>query len=234
MVGEHEAPTLGHETVVLSSPDLLHLPGALDDAGLVHAGHEGVLLPVRGPSNRANLDAAGHDAALVGYDNGTVLLITSSTDWVIEAAAAAGAPLGLSPMLTLPELAAGITAARQSLAQARQGTRETMAALAHYTRLVDALPASSLAPFIDDIIEPLDAYDAATGACLIESLTQFLAHDGSVQAAARTMHLHPNSLRHRLARVQEITGRNPLLFRDQVDLAIALRARARQAGLVES
>jgi sugar diacid utilization regulator len=48
------------------------------------------------------------------------------------------------------------------------------------------------------------------------------------------MHLHPNSLRHRLARVHELTGRNPLLFRDQVDLAIALRARARRGGLAES
>lgn len=36
--------------------------------------------------------------------------------------------------------------------------------------------------------------------------------------------LHVNSLRHRLTRVEELTGCNPLAFSDRVALAVALAA----------
>lgn len=97
----------------------------------------------------------------------------------------------------------------------------------HYTYLVNSLPQEALDPLLVDLVAPLTAHDEASGSHLIETVEVFLQHDGSVQAAARTMHLHPNSLRHRLARVHELTGRNPLLFRDQVDFALALEARRR-------
>lgn len=98
----------------------------------------------------------------------------------------------------------------------------------HYTYLVNSLAQDTLDPLLDETMAPLEQHDEASGGHLVDSLETFLQHDGSVQAAARTMHLHPNSLRHRLARVYELTGRNPLLFRDQVDFAIALQARRRR------
>ncbi|HEY5185304.1 MAG TPA: helix-turn-helix domain-containing protein, partial [Actinomycetes bacterium] len=41
---------------------------------------------------------------------------------------------------------------------------------------------------------------------------------------ARALYLHPNSLRHRLGRIAELTGRNPLDFGDRVALTIGLWA----------
>lgn len=98
----------------------------------------------------------------------------------------------------------------------------------HFTYLVNSMPQESLEPLLSDLLDPLVEHDDTTGSHLVESLEVFLQHDGSVQAAARTMHLHPNSLRHRLTRIYELTGRNPLLFRDQVDFAIALEALRRR------
>ena len=40
------------------------------------------------------------------------------------------------------------------------------------------------------------------------------------------MYLHPNSLRHRLGRIAELTGRNPTSFADRVALAVAVVAVA--------
>lgn len=110
----------------------------------------------------------------------------------------------------------------------RPGPIHAQADRPHFTHLVDEVPAAALTPLLTQLIEPLEAHDAATGTRLIVSLETFLQHDGSVQAAARTMHLHPNSLRNRLNRVYELTGRNPLLFRDQIDFALALQARRRR------
>ena len=98
----------------------------------------------------------------------------------------------------------------------------------HFTYLVNSLPQESLEPLLADLVDPLVGHDDTSGSHLVQSLEVFLQHDGSVQAAARTMHLHPNSLRHRLTRIYELTGRNPLLFRDQVDFAIALEALRRR------
>ncbi|MET9904355.1 helix-turn-helix domain-containing protein [Streptomyces sp. NPDC006446] len=43
---------------------------------------------------------------------------------------------------------------------------------------------------------------------LLDALTAYI-DSGSANAAARTLHLHPQSLRYRLRRVQELTGRDP-------------------------
>jgi Regulator of polyketide synthase expression len=49
--------------------------------------------------------------------------------------------------------------------------------------------------------------DAAQGH-LLEALTAYI-DSGSANAAARALHLHPQSLRYRLRRVHELTGRDP-------------------------
>jgi hypothetical protein len=46
----------------------------------------------------------------------------------------------------------------------------------------------------------------AFGEELLRSLRAYLEHDQSIDAAARALHVHPNTLRHRLARFEETTG----------------------------
>ena len=77
---------------------------------------------------------------------------------------------------------------------------------------------------------PLVASDRRLGTHHLETLRAFLRCDGSLQRTARQQYLHVNTVRHRLARVHHLTGRNPLVFADRVALAIALWALDRRTA----
>jgi hypothetical protein len=55
---------------------------------------------------------------------------------------------------------------------------------------------------------------------------------GRWEATAQKLHVHVNTLRHRLARCEELTGRDLTSMDNRVDFYIAIRARstARQAS----
>lgn len=57
---------------------------------------------------------------------------------------------------------------------------------------------------------------------LLETLDAFLSHGGALEATARALFVHPNTVRYRLRRVAEVTGFAPLLPRDAFTLRIAL------------
>jgi PucR C-terminal helix-turn-helix domain/GGDEF-like domain len=57
---------------------------------------------------------------------------------------------------------------------------------------------------------------------LLETLDAFLANGGALEATARALFVHPNTVRYRLRRVAEVTGFAPLQPRDAFTLRIAL------------
>ena len=72
-------------------------------------------------------------------------------------------------------------------------------------------------------IERLVAYDAARGAALLRTLEEFLHRHGSISATADALHVHQNTLRQRLRRIQEVSGLD--LRRDDwlmVEIAVKL------------
>jgi DNA-binding PucR family transcriptional regulator len=81
-----------------------------------------------------------------------------------------------------------------------------------------------LVPFIDQLITPIAAVDARRGSQLLETLRTFVDHNGSIQETADARFLHVNTVRHRLATVRKLVGRNPLDHGDLVSLEIALWA----------
>ncbi|MGH3737904.1 MAG: PucR family transcriptional regulator, partial [Micromonosporaceae bacterium] len=60
------------------------------------------------------------------------------------------------------------------------------------------------------------------GGELLETLDAFLAAGGVLEGAARTLFVHPNTVRYRLRRITDTTGLNPASSRDAYALAIAL------------
>jgi DNA-binding PucR family transcriptional regulator len=52
----------------------------------------------------------------------------------------------------------------------------------------------------------LTDYDGERGAALLETLERYLQHFGNVRAAADDLHIHPNTLRYRIGRAEEILG----------------------------
>ena len=61
----------------------------------------------------------------------------------------------------------------------------------------------------------------ATGSVL-ETLSAYLGNGRSLEAAARDLYVHPNTVRYRLRKVAEITGWDPLDARESFVLQVAL------------
>ncbi|MFT4307610.1 MAG: helix-turn-helix domain-containing protein [Microbacterium sp.] len=80
--------------------------------------------------------------------------------------------------------------------------------------------------FAGDLLGPLIDYDARHGADLVETLRVFLQNTGAWQESARQLHLHTNTLRYRISRVEELTGRTMSRMDDRVDFYLALEAIA--------
>jgi DNA-binding PucR family transcriptional regulator len=90
---------------------------------------------------------------------------------------------------------------------------------------LDLLPERALAgdpeaewQLIDRIARPLEE---ATGG-LMATVDAFLETGGVLEACARNLFVHPNTVRYRLKRVSELTGRNANDPRDALVLRIAL------------
>jgi DNA-binding PucR family transcriptional regulator len=89
--------------------------------------------------------------------------------------------------------------------------------------LLAGVPAQTRQIFHDRLLGPLLAYDIERKAELVPTLRAFLDASGSWEKCATQLHIHVNTLRHRLKRVEQITGRDVNRFDDRVDLYLALR-----------
>ncbi|MGO2658237.1 PucR family transcriptional regulator [Mycetocola reblochoni] len=76
--------------------------------------------------------------------------------------------------------------------------------------------------YAHEVLAPLIEYDERHGAELLATLRAFLAGSGAWQETARSLHLHPNTLRYRMARIQELTHRDVGELPDRVDLFLAV------------
>jgi len=70
----------------------------------------------------------------------------------------------------------------------------------------------------------LREHDRRRGGELETTLRAFLDHDGHWGATAEALYVHVNTLRNRMARVAELTGRDVGRTADRVDLFLALEA----------
>jgi DNA-binding PucR family transcriptional regulator len=148
---------------------------------------------------------------------------------VVAAAKELGLPCGYGSPVPLGQLAQGVSQARAALELADgQGGVVGPSGLLSLEGLLEQQPAARLEPFVDQLVAPLLASDTDRGTGHMATLRSFLATNGSLQATAREQYLHVNTVRHRLARVRDLTGRDPLVFADRVALAIALWAYDRR------
>ena len=97
--------------------------------------------------------------------------------------------------------------------------------VASHELLLASVPASVLRSFRERLLGPLLAYDERHRAELLPTLREFLACSGSWNACAATMYVHVNTVRYRIRRIEELTGRDLSRLDDQVDFFLALRIR---------
>lgn len=153
------------------------------------------------------------------------LSVTPSGAPVAAVATEAAVPCGIAAPCGLGELAAAVPAAVAALdLSRRRGAPATHRDLVSFQGLLEQQPRERLQPFAETLLAPLVDHDREHGTALVPTLRAFLKGDGSVNSTARELHLHPNSLRHRLRRIGELTGSDPRVFADRVALAVALWA----------
>ena len=66
----------------------------------------------------------------------------------------------------------------------------------------------ALRAFADALLAPLDAYDRDHHGELVVSLQAFLQHNARWETAAAQLFVHRHTLRYRMRKVEELTGRD--------------------------
>lgn len=116
------------------------------------------------------------------------------------------------------------TAARVS--RSRGGRTVAIDELGPLGVLVADVPAAVAADLVADALGPLLAYDRRHDAHLVETLSAYLSHRGSVQAAGRTLHVHLNTVKQRLARIEQLIGADVRDYAVTARLLLALEWRS--------
>jgi len=127
-------------------------------------------------------------------------------------------PAALRAALDEARHAHGFAAARRAAAVVVPANE-----LASHLLLLAGVPAAARRAFRERLLGPLVAYDRAHGADLLHTLDEFLRASGSWTRCAQTLHVHVNTLRYRIHRIEDLTGRDLDTFADRVDLFLALR-----------
>lgn len=89
--------------------------------------------------------------------------------------------------------------------------------------LLASVPVLVRRSFAERLLGPVREYDARHNAELLPTLTSFLACDGSWSICASRMFVHVNTVRYRIGRIEELTGRDLSALADRVDFFLALR-----------
>ncbi len=79
--------------------------------------------------------------------------------------------------------------------------------------------------FCDSILSPIEVGEGAYGGELMRSLEVFIECNGQWERAAKQLFCHRHTLRYRIRRIEELTGRSLDSARDRIDFWLALRGR---------
>lgn len=223
----------------------------LADLGVDPAGHRLVAALSRGdvadPADADLTHAVLHDAALhldsapvTGVFDGRAVAILTGPP-AVDAGRLRAALARLAPGVGSARLVAGMStwvapeAVSGALTEALHAAR--LAALSDtavsvvgsdevtsHRLLLGTLPDEVRRTFARRVLGAVLAYDDEHGAGLLDTLDAFLRADGSWSRCAQAMHVHVNTVRYRIRRVEELTGRDLSRLPDRVDVFLALRS----------
>jgi purine catabolism regulator len=134
---------------------------------------------------------------------------------------------GAGGLVPFDQLLQGVTEARYALQLCRTEGRlqAEFADLGTYQLLLSLQDPEALRTFADSVLGPLDGYDRSHGGELLVSLRAFLDRNARWESAARELFVHRHTLRYRMRKVEELTGRDLASARDRMEFFLALRAR---------
>jgi PucR family transcriptional regulator, purine catabolism regulatory protein len=97
--------------------------------------------------------------------------------------------------------------------------------LGAFTLLLSLQDEDALRLYSDGLLEPIERTEGEYGGELLRSLEAFIEHNGNWERAARQLYCHRHTLRYRIRRIEELTGRDLSRATDRIELWLALRAR---------
>ncbi|TCM44551.1 PucR family transcriptional regulator [Kribbella sp. VKM Ac-2568] len=231
----------------------LRQAGAHSDRPMVVAVVELTLTPPGRPGHGLREDGPGEVAVTVledvaltvgpavvapGRDGVLVALLPSSPELPDQLRRAFGR---LSPGLVRTRLAVGVSgetgidALAGALEEARFAHRVassgstsvsvvTSDQVASHVLLLATLPDDVRRTYTHRVLGPVLDHDRRTQSDLLATLQEFLACSGSWSRTAEAMHLHVNTVRYRIERVEQLTGRDLSSLEDKVDVFLALKS----------
>lgn len=188
-------------------------------------------------SVRSKAARAGRPVLLSVQGSRLVVVLGGPTDTGEDVLGRIAEGFGEGPVVAGPTVAS-LSEAHRSASDALSGLRAVVGwpAAPRPVRSLDLLPERALAgdpeaewQLVDGVARPLE--DA--GGALLETVDAFLEVGGVLETCAKRLFVHPNTVRYRLRRVQEMTGRNAHDARDALVLRVALSVGrlARSRGL---
>ncbi|MBC7290239.1 MAG: helix-turn-helix domain-containing protein [Actinotalea sp.] len=166
------------------------------------------------------------DDALVGIQGDRLVVVLGGEGDLRAAAASLLGRFGPGPVVigpsvpSLAEAARSASAALAGLAAARAWPTAPRPVLADELLPERVLVGDTVArrTLVEQAYGPL----VAAGGSLLETLAAHVEHGRSLEAAARVLYVHPNTVRYRLRKVAEVTGWDPLDAREAYVLQTAL------------
>jgi purine catabolism regulator len=97
--------------------------------------------------------------------------------------------------------------------------------LGAFTLLLALQDDDALRLYSDGLLEPIERTEGEYGGELLRSLEAFIENNGNWERAARQLYCHRHTLRYRIRKIEELTGRDLSRATDRIELWLALRAR---------
>jgi len=197
------------------------------------------------PAGEKPLVAALHDEALpalVAADGGRIYALVPGLpdDELVELGERVGARVGVEAAAT-----AGVGAgraveagdARRTVFEARCALEArglgggngsglaTWRDLGSFQLLLALQDHEALGLFCDSLLGPIEAGEGQYGGELMRSLEAFIECNGQWERAAQQLYCHRHTLRYRIRRIEELTGRDLGNARDRIEFWLALRGK---------
>jgi DNA-binding PucR family transcriptional regulator len=83
----------------------------------------------------------------------------------------------------------------------------------------------ALSSYCRSVLDPIERGEGEYGEELVRSLDVFIEHNGHWEKAAAALYCHRHTLRYRIRRIEQLTGRDFSNARDRIEFWLALRGR---------
>jgi purine catabolism regulator len=146
-----------------------------------------------------------------------------------QAAERLGVPVSVGAGSPVPpvEAARSLREARYALQVCKVEGKQVadFTSLGTYRLLLTLQEPDALRAFADSVLAAVDDYDRQHGGELLTPLRSFLEHNARWESAAAELFVHRHTLRYRMRKVEELTGRDLGSSPDRMEFWLALRAR---------